>query len=475
MNKIITKTSKLLIFLMLIVLLTLSCSCNQDLQQVNDVYTELYNDSINADEIEKTIKELTLEKYQGRLTGTEGNELAIEYIINEFKKAGLKNPEGLENYRQQYNQEVRIVNKVPKLELLDKKGNVIKEYKYIDDFTIVTNRADTRINGDIIAPVYAKDELRYFKPEEVKDRFGIMTEKIYNEYPTYTSFIKETVDYSVRLGAHGVIVERALNTKQYPYNKYPVVPSVYDNTTVNNKGPMIYFVSTLIYSEIKEETGKGALVHAFIDCSIEEVQTSNVIGYIPGSDKELKNEYIILSAHLDHAGSNGDGTYNPGGLDNSSGISCILEVAKTIQEKNIKPKKSIVFVAFNGEEEGKIGSQNYVKEPVFPLDKSLVINLDMVGSKKMLPLTIESNDKEETDLRDEFVKFSNEMGIYNKAAVGNRSDHASFYTADVPAISLINYDWNGYHTPYDTIDNVDITRVKKVGELILYYLAHHAY
>lgn len=473
MNRRIPKIIKLLIVLMCIVLSTIGCS--QDLQKVEGVYTELYNDTINTEEIEKTIKELTSEKYQGRLTGMKGNELAVEYIANEFKKAGLQNPKGLESYRQSYSQRVRKVNTVPKLELVDEKGNMIKEYKYIEDFTIVTTWPNIRTKGDIIAPAYPIDEFRNYEIEEVQGRFGIMSEEMKNQFPDYDSFAAGTINASLGAGAYGIIVERKLNTEQYPYTKYPVAPTVMDFTTVNDKGPMVYYVSTPVYNEMKEETSKGALVHASIDCSIEDVQTTNVIGYIPGSDEELKDEYIIISAHLDHVGSNGDGTYNPGGLDNGSGIASILEIAKTIQKQKVKPKKSIVFIAFNGEEEGKIGSKNYVKKPVFPLEKSVVINLDMVGSKKIVPLTIESYDDKKTDLRDEFIEFSEVIGIECKADFGNRSDHGPFGEAGVPAINLIHYDWDGYHTPYDTIDKVDSNRVKKVDELVLYYLAHSAY
>lgn len=449
--------------------------CSQNSQKVDSDYTELYNETINTRRIEETIKELTLEKYEDRLTGTKGNELAVEYIVDQFEKIGLENPNGIENYRQNYTQRVGKVNRTPKLKLVDDKGNLIKEYKYMKDFTILTTWPNIRLQGDVLAPGYQVNEYRNYEVKEVKGKFGIIPIEMRNKFPDYESFAAGVLNVSLLTGSYGVIVEKALNTEDYLYTKYPVAPNVLEFTSENDKGPMVYYVSTPVFNEIKEETSKGVLVHVFIDCSINEVQASNVIGYIKGSDKKLKDEYIIISAHLDHVGTNGDNTYNPGALDKGSGIASILEIAKIIKEQKIKPKKSIVFIAFNGEEEGKIGSLNYVKKPVFPLEKSVVINLDMVGSKKVIPLTIESYDDKNVALREEFIKGADKMGIDCKADIGNRSDHGSFGKNGVPAVNLTNYDLEGYHTPEDTIDKVDSNRVKKVAELVLYYLASKAY
>ncbi|RPH33975.1 MAG: M28 family peptidase [Bacteroidales bacterium] len=119
--------------------------------------------------------------------------------------------------------------------------------------------------------------------------------------------------------------------------------------------------------------------------SIPEV---NIIGYIPGNDPILRNEYIIISAHFDHIGIgkpvNGDSIYN-GANDNASGVSAVLGIAKTLQMMKAKPSRSIVFISFSGEEIGMLGSKYFCKHPNFPITSTyLNINFELLGHCTLL-------------------------------------------------------------------------------------------
>lgn len=108
-------------------------------------------------------------------------------------------------------------------------------------------------------------------------------------------------------------------------------------------------------------------------------QTQNVIGYIPGTDKRLKDAPIIIGAHLDHLGC--PGILFPGALDNASGSAIVMETAKAFAQSGVKPLRPVVFILFGAEEPGMLGSKFYVKHPLFPLEKTLcMFNLDMVGN-----------------------------------------------------------------------------------------------
>jgi Zn-dependent M28 family amino/carboxypeptidase len=138
-----------------------------------------------------------------------------------------------------------------------------------------------------------------------------------------------------------------------------------------------------------------SLVSFQINLEKKRADAYNVIGILPGTDRTLKNEAIIIGAHYDHLGHGGQGSLDVnstaihhGADDNASGTAAILELAREfVREK--KNKRTLIFIAFGGEEEGLIGSKYYVNNPVFPLDKTIaMINLDMVGRLKDQKLTV---------------------------------------------------------------------------------------
>lgn len=125
------------------------------------------------------------------------------------------------------------------------------------------------------------------------------------------------------------------------------------------------------------------------------VEAYNVIGILEGTDPVLKNEAIVIGAHYDHLGKGGMGSLavnsteiHHGADDNASGTSALIELARQFSKAK-NNKRTIIFIAFGGEEEGLLGSKFYVNNPVFPLDKTVaMINLDMVGRLKDDKLTV---------------------------------------------------------------------------------------
>src|SRR4051794_37322600 len=116
------------------------------------------------------------------------------------------------------------------------------------------------------------------------------------------------------------------------------------------------------------------------------VMGRNVIGILPGKDPELRNQTLILGAHYDHLGLGGFGSLDPdstgrghnGADDNASGAATLIEVAARLATK--PPARTVVFIAFSGEELGLLGSAYYVKQPIYPLSGTLaMVNLDMIG------------------------------------------------------------------------------------------------
>lgn len=128
----------------------------------------------------------------------------------------------------------------------------------------------------------------------------------------------------------------------------------------------------------------------------KEAPSFNVIGILPGSDPKLKDEAVVIGAHYDHLGRGGEGSLaaRPGEIhhgadDNASGVAGMLELARIMSSQNPKPRRTVVFIAFGGEEEGLIGSNYYVNHPAFPIANTVaMINMDMIGRLKEDKLSV---------------------------------------------------------------------------------------
>jgi aminopeptidase YwaD len=175
-----------------------------------------------------------------------------------------------------------------------------------------------------------------------------------------------------------------------------------------------------------------------------------------------------------------DGTYNVGVLDNASDPSAMLEIAKIIKENKVQPLKSILFIAFNGESSSQRESKYYAENPIYPMDKAVMINLDMAGSAREMPLLIANPENksstENNALNETFAGYAEKLSIDYTIGNESGSDHLSFAAKDVPSVLLTHLDFeNGYHSPQDMIDKISGSRLSEVVKLILFYIQNKAY
>jgi Zn-dependent M28 family amino/carboxypeptidase len=188
-----------------------------------------------------------------------------------------------------------------------------------------------------------------------------------------------------------------------------------------------------------------AVLEARVRLDHSELESQNVAAIFPGTDPKLKNEYVVLSAHLDHLGRgkpvNGDAIYN-GAMDNASGIATLIETAAALRGSGAKLRRSVLFVAVTGEEKGLLGSQYFSTHP--PVKKSdIVANLNMDMFLPLFPLRIlTAIGAQESDLGDRARAVAAPLGI----AVENdpepqrnrfiRSDQYNFILQGIPALAL---------------------------------------
>jgi len=178
----------------------------------------------------------------------------------------------------------------------------------------------------------------------------------------------------------------------------------------------------------------------------EAVEARNVLGLLPGSDPERKDEIIVIGAHYDPLGREPDGAVMNGANDNASGVATILEIARLWHAQGYRPARSVLFAAWDGEEQGLLGSRHYVENPTYPLTRTVaMLNLDMVGAGETLQ--IDGGGPVVAQL----LAGAETYGITTTLTSAGRSDHASFDEAGVPAAMLIWWPDPAYHTPDDEI------------------------
>jgi len=206
-------------------------------------------------------------------------------------------------------------------------------------------------------------------------------------------------------------------------------------------------------------------------------ETQNVVGVLRGRDANLTAEAVVIGAHYDHLGlgernslaPSQAGKVHAGADDNASGTSVLLELARALGERKRDLRRSIVFLAFSGEELGLLGSAYYTKNPEWPLEKTTaMINLDMVGRPKDGKLIIGGIGS--SPGFKELVEKANRTGLNvstTAGAFGGSSDHISFYVKNVPVLFFFSGLHADYHKPSDTPDKILAADAARVGDLAM--------
>jgi hypothetical protein len=217
----------------------------------------------------------------------------------------------------------------------------------------------------------------------------------------------------------------------------------------------------------------------------EDVSVPNVVGLLEGSDPTLKEEVVAVGAHLDHLGVQTDGIYW-GADDDGSGSTAVIAIAKAFSTNPIKPKRSILFMAFCGEEMGLIGSAYYAANPIIPLDKTqCLMQMDMVGRDSYGPQNgdpnridkVEENrdtmrlvgskriSQEYDDIIQEVNQFVGFKFKYDSEDVYTRSDHYNFAKNGVPIAFQFCGFTPDYHQKTDTVDKINFDKIANSAKL----------
>ena len=222
--------------------------------------------------------------------------------------------------------------------------------------------------------------------------------------------------------------------------------------------------------------------------------TRNVVGVLPGSDPSLKDEAVVLGAHADHLGRVG-GVIHPGADDNASGVAALLEIARAFASSPVRPKRTLVFALWTGEEEDKIGSGHWVRSPLWPLSKTAVyLNFDMVahpwkeeeirdlvaGAKLADAEAFLAAARPDSFIEPGVASFAPDLGPLLARAgsavglalhldwtegVSGGSDYRDFARARVPFVRFFGNFHPDYHRPGDTPASIDPDPIRRVARL----------
>jgi Zn-dependent M28 family amino/carboxypeptidase len=235
-------------------------------------------------------------------------------------------------------------------------------------------------------------------------------------------------------------------------------------------------------------------IRAAVDRHI--VPDRNVVALLEGSDARLKNEWVIVSAHFDHNGADATQIFN-GADDNGSGTVALLEIAEAYAlaaKDGQRPKRSVLFAAWNSEERGLLGAWAYTEQPLAPLTSiAAVLNMDMIGRNEEIPVgggtrfagldvqTAESNSNalnlmafsKVPDITAVVEKANGGIGLELKKRYDNnssnllrRSDQWPFLQRGVPAMGFITGLHPDYHTQYDRPEKINYVKMEKIARLV---------
>ena len=484
-------------------------------------------ESITPKNIREYLTFLASDFLKGRGTPSPELDTAAAYISRHFMSSGLQPING------SYFQKVKLgkVNLGDDNQLKIVKDGKEIAFKIKDEFVPFEMTANGSIDAAIIfagygitAPEYNYDDYKNidFKGKIVfllkhepgeEDSSSIFDGKKLTEY----SEINEKVKTAIEHGAVGVLISTdllnhsLLTPRGFPWpslskiipkdalpitliiNEFTKVPVV----QVGEEVIKLLFGSVEKLKQFQKEIDKNNSPKSFelvgysasikTSTNIEERISNNVVGFLEGTDTQLKNEVIIIGAHYDHVGYKKN--HNPGkdfifngADDNASGTAAIMELAKAFGQLNPKPKRSILFIAFLGEELGLLGSEAYVNNPLFPLDKTVaMINFDMVGRNNKDTLYIVGVTRS-PDLSEINIKENEKIGFtlcYNQEQFIGRSDQASFLKKNIPVLFYHTGEEREYHKVTDEVKLIDFekeARVVQLGFLTTLFVAndnHH--
>ncbi len=427
------------------------------------------------------VKELCLEKYGGRLTGTAGYNAAAQWVVSLLKKWGVQPAGDNGSYFQDFPNPYTLVLEEGAVTLhipVHKNTFIEKHYLYEKDFLPGSTSGSGEVKGEVVyvgygitAPELAYDE---YKGVDVKGKIVLVEREVpvspekdpevfkkWRPYSFHPYKVKNARDH----GAVGMLYNYQVSNPNCTYLE-DLILSYVGKTIVED----IFLGTGKEWSQVVEKIKQTKKPRSFNTKKIISIRNAtqyhhegmgrNVLGYIEGCDPEMKKEAVMLSAHLDHVGLNH--LLMPGANDNASGVAVLLGVAEAIHNSEVKPKRSIIFSFFGAEEQGVKGSEYYLRHPFMPNEKIMgFLNLDGVGRGTKITALAGKNYPSLY----QYIEEANRKYIHREVTAVEfhnrarpRLDATHFMWAGIPTLSFSTGGAESlpYETYHNTLDNPEI-------------------
>jgi len=479
------RTRKLSRSAAIVFICAISLGAQQPAQPSTDVRAAL--DRVSADSLRGHLSFIASDALEGRDTPSPGLDIAGEYIAAQFRRAGLE-PAGDDGYFQTA-RFVLAQTPMDAFELKLKSGS--------ETIDVTKNLVSFNIDKEILfsGPTFKVDysdaaAIASLKPEALESKI-VITEipdsrraegsRRLEMFLAREEFLKKMSALNVGLvisidrfitsgrgGGQGRLID--------PDNRRTVVQSISTRVITVHDPKVVRLFDSM-------KTGPtGSSLSLRVPAQIERpVRLRNVIGVLRGSDPVLKDTYVLVTAHYDHEGIRpelpGDKILN-GANDDGSGTVSVIEIASALASLKQRPKRSIVFMAFFGEEKGLLGSRFYGRHPVFPIEKTVAdVNLEQVGrtdsseGPQIANATMTGFDY--SDLGPIFKAAGEVTGItvykheQNSDSFFARSDNQALADQGVPAHTLCTaFVYPDYHGVGDHWEKIDYANMEKVDRMV---------
>ena len=461
-----------------------------------------YASYIDSEELKTLLYTYASDDFLGREAGTNGQKIAVEFLKNQYIKLGIAAAKSDGDYYQK----VPLKLKNNRTTMMSVEG---KTYSYFGDFISDSASEITKINTDSYAYVghgINDENHNDYKNLDIKGKLVVAIvgepvnfDGVYAVSGTTSkskwSSSEEGFTYKKNLalkkGAKGfILIDNYKFIRYAPYYK-SIESKGEANLTLDVKPNRMFSLlagKTLGAALIQEKNGiYNKNINIEYKNNSEPFSSENVIAVIKGNERP--DEYIIISAHLDHIGIH-DGSVFNGADDDGSGTVAILEIAQAFQnavKNGHGPKRSIVFLHLTAEEKGLLGSQYYTDHnPVFELEKTVAnLNIDMIGrtdpkrkKRNRNYIYLIGSDKLSKELHEVSEMANNNYSnleldyTYNDERDPNRfyyrSDHYNFAKKNIPVIFYFNGTHEDYHKATDTADKIQYDLLESRSRLIFF-------
>ena len=445
--------------------------------------------AISPSQLEGNLSFLASDTLQGRYTPSPGLQVAAEFIASRFRAAGLQ-PGGDDDFFQTAHMVERTVPALASGLSVQTAGQTFTikadalairhmgAPKKIERASLVRMaRMDPALlsGADLTrkAVLVVQPDFRSMTPEKAQEAYAAM-----QKFQQIVRQSKADLELVV--------------TKELGSSTSQLVPA---NAAREDTVPRIAVVESAAEKLLSADT--TATVSVDIPAAREDpVTVHNVVGILPGSDPSLKNSYVLVTAHYDHIGtrdtgrrlSNPQSSPNPndniynGANDDGSGTVSVIEIARALAISHVRPRRTLVFMTFFGEERGELGSAYYIAHPLFPISATVAdFNLEQVGRtdeldngktvKRVNSLSITGFDY--SDVTGYLVRAGKQLGVtvYKDGQASDQyfqaSDNAAFAEAGVPAHSItVAFDFADYHGVGDEWRKIDYQNMARVDRVI---------